>query len=64
MPEAGGDQARYADPQSIEGLSDGLQQVLRQGRSPDEVAVRQAHAERFTWENCAAGTDAVYRLLD
>jgi alpha-1,3-rhamnosyl/mannosyltransferase len=59
-----GPHAHYVDPRDEAGWSDALARAIRE---PDWLAeVRRggrSRARRFTWENCAAGTAAVYRAV-
>lgn len=64
MPEAGGPHAIYVQPAAAESIAEGIAGAVAQGRPPDLVAARQAWAAQFTWERCAAETDAVYATLD
>lgn len=64
LPEAGGAEAIYVEPQSTESLREGIRRCLDAGRPPDLVAARQAQAARFSWDACAAGIEAVYGGLD
>ena len=63
VPEIAGGHAILVDPDSAEAIADGINRVL-QVDAPARIAARQ-HAERFTWEQCARNTIAVYqRALD
>jgi glycosyltransferase involved in cell wall biosynthesis len=64
MPEIGGDAATYVDPTDRESLRDGIRRALAAGRLPETVARSRAQAARFSWADCAAGLEAVYRELD
>ncbi|MEP7225696.1 MAG: glycosyltransferase, partial [Actinomycetota bacterium] len=58
LPEICGDAAVYFDPQAVEDIARGIDDVLER---PHEGGVAQA--ARFTWDACACEHDAVYREL-
>jgi glycosyltransferase involved in cell wall biosynthesis len=64
LPEAGGEEAIYVEPESLESLREGVRRGLAAGRADERVAARRAQAARFSWDACAAGLEAVYRELD
>jgi glycosyltransferase involved in cell wall biosynthesis len=64
LPEVGGEEAIYVDPESTESICEGVRRCLAHGRTAPRVAARQAQAARFSWDACAAGAEAVYRELD
>lgn len=61
LPEVGGDAALYCDPQDTTSLVRALE------RGFDERAARRAlslaQAAKFSWEKCAADTQAAYREI-
>ncbi|MBL8725951.1 MAG: glycosyltransferase family 4 protein [Planctomycetes bacterium] len=65
MPEAGGEFARYFDPQSTEALAAGLLEGVEH-YAPGFAAVRaaaMARARTFTWQRTAEGVFAAYRSV-
>ena len=64
LPEVGGEEAFYVEPEDTDSIRDGIRHCLDAGRTPDLVAARQAQAARFSWDACAAGLEAVYGELD
>ena len=61
MPEAGGDQAVYIDPDSTEQLLSAMQSVLSAGHGSDEdIARRKKHVEKFAPESTTSQLMAVY----
>ncbi|HEX5051378.1 MAG TPA: glycosyltransferase family 1 protein [Planctomycetota bacterium] len=63
MPEAGGEHARYFDPDSSEAIAaaivDGIERYAKEFATMRAAAV--ARARTFTWARTAAGILAVYR---
>ena len=62
LPEVAGDAAILVDPTDDEAIADGLRRVL----TDDDLARRlrqrgRGRAARFTWEQTATRTAAVYR---
>jgi glycosyltransferase involved in cell wall biosynthesis len=64
LPEVGGGEAIYVEPESTESILDGIRHCLAGGRTASGTAARQAQAARFSWDTCAAGLEAVYGELD
>lgn len=64
LPEVGGEEAIYVEPESLESLREGIRRCLAEERTEARLAARQAQAARFSWDACAAGLEAVYRELD
>jgi glycosyltransferase involved in cell wall biosynthesis len=64
LPEVGGDEAIYVEPQSLESIREGIRSCLAGERTAARVAARRAQAARFSWDACAAGLEAVYGELD
>ena len=65
MPEAGGDHARYFDPNSVDAIADAIDRGL-DDYVPDFAGIRAAaiaRARTFTWRRTAEGILAVYREL-
>lgn len=63
MPEAGGEFARYFDPESVESMTDGILRAIRD-YVPGFAALRAAAIARgrtFTWARTAAGVMQAYR---
>ncbi len=58
LPEICGDAAVYFDPESVEDIARGIDEVLT---SPPGGGLERA--ARFTWDDCARRHDAVYREL-
>ncbi len=58
LPEVCGDAAVYFDPESVEDVARGIDEVLAR---PPSGGIEQA--ARFTWDDCARRHDAVYREL-
>lgn len=63
MPEAGGEHARYFDPNSTESIAAGIEQALDDyvPAFPGVAAAAIARARSFTWRRTAAGVLDVYR---
>ena len=64
LPEVGGEEAIYVEPESTESIRGGIRRCLAEGRTAPRVAARQAQAARFSWDVCAAGLEAGYGELD
>ncbi len=64
LPEVGGKDAFYVEPQNTESIREGIRRCLAEGRTAPRVAARRAQAARFSWDACAAGLEAVYGELD
>ena len=64
LPEVGGGEAIYVEPESTESILEGIRRCLAEVRTPPRTAARQAQAARFSWDACAAGVEAVYGELD
>ncbi len=64
LPEVGGEEAIYVEPQSSESIREGIRRCLADERTAPRVAARLAQAGRFSWDACAAGLEAVYGELD
>ncbi|MBK8095646.1 MAG: glycosyltransferase family 4 protein [Planctomycetes bacterium] len=65
MPEAGGDHARYFDPNSVDAIADAIERGL-DDYVPNFAGIRAAaiaRARTFTWRRTAEGILAVYREL-
>jgi glycosyltransferase involved in cell wall biosynthesis len=58
LPEVCGDAAVYFDPESVEDIARGIDEVLDH---PPRGGIDRA--ARYTWERCAREHDAVYRQL-
>ena len=58
LPEVCGDAAVYFDPESVEDIARGIDEVLDH---PPPGGIDQA--ARYTWDECARRHDAVYREL-
>ncbi|MBP8132244.1 MAG: glycosyltransferase family 4 protein [Candidatus Hydrogenedentes bacterium] len=64
LPEAGGDAARYADPESPEAMATAIAEVLQDTALRERmVAAGHAQAARFSWKETARRTLAVYRRV-
>ncbi|MGB5984747.1 MAG: glycosyltransferase family 1 protein [Desulfobacterales bacterium] len=62
LPEVVGQGAMLVDPESIEAITEAMNQLLEDPSLRETLAARGvAQARRFTWENCALETLAVYR---
>jgi glycosyltransferase involved in cell wall biosynthesis len=62
MPEAGGEHARYFDPESAEAIAAAVEQALDHRTDFDAVrAAAVARARTFTWRRTAEGVLAAYR---
>jgi glycosyltransferase involved in cell wall biosynthesis len=62
MPEAGGEHARYFDPESAEAIAAAVEQALDHRADFDAVrAAAVARARTFTWRRTAEGVLAAYR---
>ncbi|MGZ4494180.1 MAG: glycosyltransferase family 4 protein [Nocardioides sp.] len=58
-----GDLARYAEPGSVESLTEELRAALAEGTGSDaERARRREHAAAFTWQACARAARSAYAL--
>jgi glycosyltransferase involved in cell wall biosynthesis len=61
IPEIGGDAALYFDPLDVEAIVDAIRRLLRDISLRDEMRERGlARAARFSWQQAAAETRAVY----
>jgi glycosyltransferase involved in cell wall biosynthesis len=58
LPEVCGDAAVYFDPESVDDIARGIDEVLTR---PPAVGIERA--ARYTWEECVRRHDAVYREL-
>ncbi len=64
LPEVAGDAALMVDPDDDEGLAEALERALDDGELREALKANGLErARRFTWEECAAKTYAVYRDL-
>jgi len=62
LPEAAGDGALLVDPLQVEAIAAGLERLFHDETLRGELRQRGlAHAARFTWQQTAAETVAVYR---
>jgi alpha-1,3-rhamnosyl/mannosyltransferase len=62
MPEAGGEHARYFDPESAEAIAEAVEQEIDHRADFDAVrAAAVARARTFTWRRTAEGVLAAYR---
>jgi len=62
MPEVGGDAALYADPLQTDAIADGI--VKLTGNMRNQLIVRgREQLQKFSWEETARQTMAVYRKL-
>ena len=64
LREVGGNEAVYVAPDDGEAIAAGIHQVLGESREPDSIARRHDRAAMFSWEQCAAQHEAVYREFD
>lgn len=64
MPEVAGDDAVYVNPDDVESIRAGIEQVWRTQRDPSLVERLKARASHFSWDRCAEAHEAVYRELD
>ena len=64
MPEVAGDDAVYVNPDDVESIRAGIEQVWRARRDPSLVERLKARASHFSWDRCAEAHEAVYRELD
>jgi glycosyltransferase involved in cell wall biosynthesis len=61
IPEVGGDAALYFDPMDVEAMVGAMRHLLRDADLQSEMRARGlAQAARFSWEQAAAETQAVY----
>ncbi len=61
LPETGGDAALYFDPLDVGDIAQTLGRVLGDAALREDLVARgRAHAGRFSWEQAAAATRAVY----
>jgi len=64
LPEIYGKGAIYFDPLSVEDMAEKIQEVLENKKLADELIIKGAeNAKKFTWENTAEKTLAVYREI-
>jgi glycosyltransferase involved in cell wall biosynthesis len=62
LRELGGDAVRYAPPDSPRAFADAISQVLDRREETAAMALRgRERARRYTWDECAEATLAVYR---
>jgi len=63
LPEVAGEAAVLVDPFSVESISNGIWSVLSDENKMRVMALEgKKQARRFTWDECARGTVASYRL--
>jgi glycosyltransferase involved in cell wall biosynthesis len=59
-----GGAARLVDPEDVESIADGMQQLLCDEELRSDLIRRgREHARRFSWEACAAQTQRVYEAV-
>jgi glycosyltransferase involved in cell wall biosynthesis len=64
VPEAGGEAASYFDPTSVDEIADNVHRLLRDNALREEMQVEGlAQAARFSWEQAAIETEAVYNAV-
>lgn len=64
IPEVVGDAASFFDPESLESMVVAMESVLRNEAFRRELIARgRQRISRFSWEECAAQTQAVYRKV-
>lgn len=62
IPEVAGDMSLLVDPEDIDGMKDGLAQILRDETFRNVAKIAgPARAAGFTWEKCVENTIKVYR---
>jgi glycosyltransferase involved in cell wall biosynthesis len=64
VPEVAGDAAMLHDPRDVDGHLGSLRSLVRDDDRRTTLARRaRARAERFSWEQSAAGTVSVYESV-
>ena len=64
FPEVAGEAVEFFDPNSEESLIDALENVIfDKVRKESLVAAGLERVKSFSWENCAAETEAVYKKI-
>lgn len=64
LPEIGGDAVYYCDPNSIQSIQDGLQQLLDDEQLRQKLSKKaRQRAEQFSWQRCAQETYNVYKSI-
>jgi len=64
LPEAGGDGAYYVDPNSSEGIAEGMKTIFADGSFTEALKEKGwQHAQNFTQQKCAADVMKVYESL-
>lgn len=64
LPEVAGDAARYVDPEDVDGLAATLRLVLEHEDLREAMSAKGLlQAKRFSWDQCARETLALYRKL-
>jgi glycosyltransferase involved in cell wall biosynthesis len=65
LPEVAGEAGIYIDPLSVTSLAEGLRRgvQLTEGARKELVSMGLAQSKKFTWENCARKTLAVFDAL-
>lgn len=62
LPEVGGDAALYVEPEDVDQLAAAIEQALDDADWRERAITKGfAHAERFSWQQCAADTLVAYR---
>ena len=62
--EVAGEVAIYVDPSDVESIAAGLEQVLAVGRTAERSRSLADQVARFSWDDCAAAHEALYRELE
>jgi glycosyltransferase involved in cell wall biosynthesis len=57
IPEIAGGHATLINPLSVSEIANAMRKVLSLTSQPTERALRQQHARRFTWQECAVRTE-------
>lgn len=64
LPEILGDSALFFDPEDVEEIADKIYQVLTQNELQKTlIAKGQENVKRYSWQNCAKETLAVYKNI-
>jgi alpha-1,3-rhamnosyl/mannosyltransferase len=62
LPEAGGNAAILVDPHNTNSIADGIEEVLSKPKTL--IAKGSKHVAKFSWEQTAAQTLAIYKTIN
>jgi glycosyltransferase involved in cell wall biosynthesis len=64
LREVAGESAIYVDPSSLECITAAIARCLTEGRSDERARALASRVARFSWDDCAAAHEALYRELE